>query len=457
MTAVTSLRPSLPVYRRSWWPDALGAVCCFSMLLVVALWVGHRGLQDLAGLGSGLTSIGRLTGLVAADLLLVQVFLMARVPVIERTYGQDQLARWHRLVGFASFNLILAHTVLITLGYAASANSGVLHELWDLVVTYPGMLLATAGTVALTMVVVTSVRAARRRLRYESWHLLHLYAYLGVGLALPHELWTGTEFVDSAPATAYWWTAYGVAAGSILVFRLGLPLWRSARHRIRVAAVVPEAPGVWSVYLSGHRLDRLPVRAGQFLHWRFLSGPGWTRAHPYSLSAVSRPDMLRITVKELGDESRRVSRLRPGTRVLIEGPYGGLTGAVRRSRRVTMLACGIGITPLRALLEELPYAPGEATLLYRARSTADFALRAELDALAARRGVRVGYLPGPRGAHGSWLPSGYGQHALSRLVPDIAAHDVFICGPSGWMTAAAAAAYRAGVPEQQIHLEYFSW
>jgi predicted ferric reductase len=467
------LSPPLPRYRRSWWPDVLGAVCCFSMLVVVALWVRHRGLQDLAGLGSGLGSLGRLTGLVAADLLLIQVILMARVPVIERAYGQDRLARWHRLVGFTSFNLMLAHIVLITLGYAATAHTGPLAEAWDLVANYPGMLLATAGAAALTMVVVTSVREARRRLRYESWHLLHLYAYLGVGLALPHQLWTGTDLVDSPAAGAYWWTAYGVAAGSVLLFRLGLPLWRSARHRIRVAGVVPEAPGVYSVYLTGRRLDRLPVRAGQFLHWRFLTGPGWTRAHPYSLSAAPpsarrarpapglarRPDTLRITVKDLGDDSRLVRRLRPGTRVLIEGPYGGLTGAARRAYGITMLACGIGITPLRALLEALPYAPGQATLLYRARTPADFALRGELDALAARRGVQVAYLAGSRGPHGSWLPRGYGraERVLLRWVPDIAAHDVFICGPIGWMTAAAESVRRAGVPEDHIHLEYFSW
>jgi ferredoxin-NADP reductase len=323
------------------------------------------------------------------------------------------------------------------------------------------------------MVVVTSLRAARRRLRYESWHLIHLYAYLGIGLALPHQLWTGTDFVDTTPAAAYWWSAYGVAAGSMLIFRLIGPLWRSARHAIRVTGVVPEAPGVWSVYMTGRSLDRLPVRAGQFLHWRFLAGPGWTRAHPYSLSAAPRsallasrpqsafdsPDLLRVTVKDLGDDSKLVARLRPGTRVLIEGPYGGLTGAVRRHRRVTMLACGIGITPLRALLEELPYGPGEATLLYRARTAADFALRHELDALAERRGVRVGYLPGPRGRGGSWLPDAFGHpdRALLRMVPDIATHDVFVCGPEEWMTAAAESAYRAGVPSDQIHLEYFSW
>jgi predicted ferric reductase len=437
----------------------LGAAAVFSMLTVVALWVRSRGLQDLVAASSGVTSLGRLTGLVAADLLLIQVFLMARVPWVERSYGQDRLARWHRLVGFTSFNLMIAHIVLITIGYAATDRAGLVGEFWSLVTTYPGMLLALAGTAALVLVVVTSLRAARRRLRYESWHLLHLYAYLGVGLSIPHELWTGTDFVSSPAAQVYWWTAYAVAAGSVLVFRLGLPVWRSLRHRVEVHAVVPEAPGVVSVWLRGRRLDRLPVRAGQFLHWRFLAGPGWTRAHPYSLSAAPRPDLLRITVKALGDDSRLVRRLRPGTKVLIEGPYGTLTGQDRRRHKITMIASGIGITPLRALLEALPYRPGDATLIYRARTHDDFAFRRELDGLANHRGIRMIYLPGPRAGDDSWVPPGHGRDdkALRRMVPDIAAHDVFVCGPEPWMDAVARAARRAGVPDDQLHLERFAW
>ena len=165
---------------------------------------------------------------------------MARVPWVERAFGQDRLARWHRLLGFTSFSLMLAHVVLITLGYAVTAHVGVLPELWSLVWTYPGMLLATAGTAALVMVVVTSVRAARRRLRYESWHLLHLYAYLGVGLALPHQIWTGTDFVSSPAARAYWWTLYAAALGAVLVYRVGLPLARTLRHQV---VVVPGRRG----------------------------------------------------------------------------------------------------------------------------------------------------------------------------------------------------------------------
>ena len=180
-----------------------------SLLLVTYWWVTGGGVQDLGGWDTGLTSVGRLTGLLASDLLLVQVLLMARVPVLERAFGQDRLARLHRVVGFTSFNLMLAHIVLITWGYAAGELSAHAGDAVGADRRLPGHAAGRAGTVCLVMVVVTSVRAARRRLRYESWHLLHLYAYLGVGLALPHQLWTGQEFLASPAATVFWWGAVG--------------------------------------------------------------------------------------------------------------------------------------------------------------------------------------------------------------------------------------------------------
>jgi predicted ferric reductase len=386
---------------------------------------------------------------------------MARVPWVERSFGQDRLARWHRLVGFTSFHLLLAHVVLITIGYAVAARDGVLAQAWSLVTTYPGMLLATAALALLVLVVVTSVRAARRRLRYESWHLLHLYAYLGFGLALPHQLWTGADFIQSATARAYWWTLYLAAAGCVLVFRIGLPLWRTLRHRIVVERVVAEAPGVTSVHLRGRDLHRLPVRAGQFFVWRFLDGPGWSRAHPYSISAPPSPDRMRLTVKDLGDGSARAAALRPGTRVAIEGPYGRLTGEAYRGGGVTMLASGVGVTPLVGLLWELSFPPGDAVLVYRASSAADLAFRAELDGLAARRGVRIHYLLGPRALRPSWVPRDASHlsdvDALRRLSPQVASHDVFVCGPDKWADAALSAARGAGVAGDRLHYERFSW
>jgi predicted ferric reductase len=451
-----------PVRTPRWWRDAAGAATWASMLVVVALWVAGGGVADLTTWTDGLTSLGRLTGLVSANLLLIQVLLMARIPVVERTYGQDELARRHRLVGFWSFWLMVAHLVAITVGYALATRANVFVQFWELVVDYPGMLLALAGTLLLVLVVATSIRNARRRLRYESWHLLHLYAYLGVGLAIPHMLWTGSDFVGNPVATIYWWTLWAAAAGSILVWRIGLPVVRSLRHDLRVADVVRESADVVSVTMTGRDLDRLPAQAGQFFNWRFLSGPGWMRSHPYSISAAPDGRSLRITVKDLGDGSHALASVEPGTRVLVEGPYGRLHPGVRTSAKVTLMASGIGISPMRALLEALPQQALDVTLVYRARSEADLVLRDELEQLGKERGARMFYVLGRRvPGRETWLPESAGAltdaEALRQLVPDIASNDVYLCGATAWMDAAARAAQECGVPASRVHSERFSW
>jgi predicted ferric reductase len=465
MTAMTVRRTSTPAPRPTprWWRHAVAALTLGSGLAVVLLWLSGHGITLLTQKpADAFTSIGRLTGLVAADLLLVQVLLMARIPAVERAYGQDDLVRKHRLVGFWSFNLLIAHIIIITIGYALTEHRNVFGELWRLVTTYPGMLLATASTLALIAVTVTSIRMARRRLRYESWHLIHLYAYVGVGFSIPHQIWTGTDFSTSPAVQVFWWSAYGAAAGAVLVYRVGLPLLRTFRHRLTVTAVARESSDVVTVRMAGRALESLPVRAGQYFIFRFRDGRGWTRGNPYTLSAPARTHGLQITAKNLGAGSGRLARLRPGTKVLIEGPYGRLTGEDRVGTKVTMFACGIGITPMRSLLEELAYERGDASLIYRARTEPDLVFRRRLEKLSARRGVRVHYVTGSRApGEASWRPaddpSESDSAALLRLVPDLPEHDVFICGPDAWMDAAVAATVAAGVPRNQLHQERFSW
>jgi ferredoxin-NADP reductase len=200
------------------------------------------------------------------------------------------------------------------------------------------------------------------------------------------------------------------------------------------------------------------VHAGQFFIFRFLDGPGWSRGNPYSLSAAPRLDRLQITAKDLGDGSGRLASLQPGTRVLIEGPYGKLTGEERVGRKVAMIASGIGITPMRALLEDLAYDPGDAVLLYRAHSEQDLVFRGDLEELADRRGITLYYLLGPRAqGRASWLPQEHAGVSVRRLIPDLLAHDVFVCGPDGWMDSVAAALLAAGLPTAQLHQERFTW
>ena len=418
------------------WRAASLSVFWGSLGLVTVLWFG--GLQ-LVGPAETITAIGRLAGLLGSDLLLLQVLLMARIPQVERAFGQDVLARIHRTVGFTSFTLVLGHIVLILVGYAATARKNLLAETVDVVWTYPGMLLATAGFVALVMVVVTSIKTARTKLRYESWHLLHLYAYLGVGLALPHQLWTGADFIANPLASAFWWTAWGLTAAAVIGYRVIAPVRANLRWRLHVDHVTVEAPGVVSVSITGPSLP--PVKAGQFFVFRFRDGAGWTRGNPYSLSAAPDGRTLRMTALDRG----RLASLRPGTRVYVEGPYGKLTRTT--DRPVAVLANGIGVTPGIALLQSAPY---DGVLVHRGEPILD-----------APSDVRVVQVPGPRAARGSWLPEQAAHlpdhEALLRLVPDVCDREVFVSGTAEWVEYAERAALAAGVPRERVHAERFSW
>lgn len=433
-----------------------------AVLLPASWWLEDLsgGLRSLLSTATGTTEIGRLAGLVASVLLLAQVLLMARIPALERAWGQDRLARMHRVVGFTSFTLMLAHIALISVGYAGGSLVDAPSMLWQLTLSYPGMLLAAAGTLCLVMVVVTSVRAARRRLRYESWHLLHLYAYLGAGLALPHQLWTGEQFLSRPLATVFWWGLWCAAVLAVLVWRIGQPLWRSQRHDLRVTSVVDEGAGHVSVYVAGRDLPRLRTEPGQFFTWRFRSGPGWTRANPYSISAAPDGRSLRITAREVGDGSARLRSLRPGTRVLVEGPYGRLSPRVRTQRKVLLVGAGSGLAPIRSLAEGLQSAPGDVTVIARWGDAP--VLGRELEQLADERGHRLLQLTGPRRAADSWLPvgapAGLGDTEILRAwLPDLTEHDVYLCGPDAWAEAVKHSVLAAGVPVGRVHHESFRW
>ena len=398
-----------------------------------------------------LTGAGRIAGLLAGYACAVLVALMARVPVLERRVGSDRVARWHAAAGRWTVCLVAAHAVAVLAGYAAQDHRGVAGEAVDVVFHYPDMLIGTAGGVLLIAVGVVSARAVRRRVSYETWYHLHLLTYLAVFLAFFHQVSLGAQFAGDATARVVWCLLYGGAGALVAWYRVWTPVRLNRRHRLRVAAVVPEAPGVCSVVIHGERLAELGAEPGQFMRWRFLSGRLAGTSAPYSLSAPPRDDALRITVKAVGGHSAAVAGLRPGTRVWAEGPYGALTARRRARHKVVLIAGGVGVTPLGALFESLPARPGDLTLLYRAREAEDLALWPELTAIAEARGARVlPLLSGADATRGVLTPDG-----LRALLPDIAAHDAYLCGPPGLMADAHAALRSAGVPGRRIHHESF--
>ena len=111
------------------------------------------------------------------------------------------------------------------------------------------------------------------------------------------------------------------------------------------------------------------------------------------------------------------------------------------------------VSGVRTLFETLPARPGELTLLYRASNELDIVFRRELDAIAQWRGARVVYLVGPVGSDADPFVG----RRLASIVPDLGAHDVYLCGPPRMMDAAHNALRRLGVRRRQVHTESFEF
>jgi ferredoxin-NADP reductase/DMSO/TMAO reductase YedYZ heme-binding membrane subunit len=421
------------------------------LLVVIVMAISGETRGSLRAPGGALMFGGRAAGLIGTYLLLLMLLLIGRVPLLERTVGQDRLVRWHRQLGPWPICLLVLHALLIVLGYAAADRTGFWHELWVLLTTYPDVLAATVALALIVMAGVASFRAARRRMRYETWWTIHLYTYLALALAFAHQLANGASFVGHPLNRAIWVALWLATAGVVLVSRIGLPVWRTLRHRLRVVEVREEGPGVISVICSGRRLDRLAVSGGQFFQWRFLVKGLWWQAHPYSLSALPRPPYLRVTVKGLGDQSQALARIPPGTRVAIEGPYGLFTNHARQRGRVLLVAAGVGVTPIRALLEDLP-PQVDAAVILRASRPEDLVLRSELvDLVRSRPRATLHELVGPR------YQVDLDARLLKRLVPDVRQRDLYVCGPNGFTERVVDAARRLAVPEDRIHMEEFAF
>lgn len=424
---------------------------------VAVLWLWWLGTRDLGirGLGDALIIGGRITGLLGGYLLLVEVVLMARIPWLERRIGSDWLVRAHRWLGAYLITTLVAHAGLLVVGLALLDRVPIGVEASTVVLTYPDVLMATVALAMLILVGRLSARAVRKRLHYEAWHFAHLYAYLAVTLAFAHQIVIGTDLQYRAARIA-WSGAHLLVAACVVRFRLWRPVKLTLRHRLRVHRVVREADDIVSIYVTGRRLDLLEAEAGQFFRWRFLTRQVWMQAHPFSLSAAPTPRMLRMTVKAVGDHTRVLQDLRPGVRVIAEGPFGALTGVQRTRRRVLLIGAGIGITPMRALLEAMPGGPGDIALVFRGASSEGVVFRRELDELAARRQAIVHLILGPRVSCCS-RHDALSARRLRTLVPDVARRDVYLCGPAGVLEATRDALRDAGVPRRRIHVERFDY
>jgi predicted ferric reductase len=452
--------------RRMLTADLLTVLFWASLATAVALWLADGGAAGFSTLAGSFTALGIVAGLAGMDLVLLMLLLAARIPLIDRTVGHDRALEFHRKLGKPALYLLLAHGVLIATGYGMAEGLDPVSELVALWVLVPDMWLAVVSIGLFIAVVVTSLVAVRRRFPYEFWYAVHLLTYAAVLAALPHQFSVGALFAEGTWQRWYWLGLCIVTGAALLYYRVAQPLLATFRHQLTVSRVVPVAPGVVSIEMSGLHLDQLAGSGGRFFIWRFLAPGLWWHPHPFSLSAepvrfdAGGQGTLRITVRNLGRGSAQLASLQPGTKVAVEGPYGLFSTAARSRNHVVMIGAGIGITPLRALLESTPFQPGNATVILRGHSEAELYLGEEILELCRRRGATLFHLTGSRPAGvQTWLPDSASRagHRLASYAPDVADADVYICGPAAWARSVLRDAGTAGVRDDQLHYERFDW
>jgi len=438
--------------------DLLTVLAWGSVAAALGLWVADGGIQAVTTGAKALVAAGIVTGLVATDLMVIMLVLAARIPYIDGAIGHDRAIALHNKLGKWVLFGLLFHGLFLIFGYAAQQSISAFSEFASFL-GVSDLFLSIVGLVALSVVAVTSIMAVKRSLPYEVWHVIHLTTYAAVGFSLPHQFSVSGLFAQGTWQRWYWLALFSVVALGLLSFRFVFPLITSFEHRLVVTRVVLEDTDVVSIEMRGRGLDRLGAEAGQFFAWRFLGRGLWWHQHPFSLSAAPTNDTLRITIRALGRGTAKLLSVRPGTRVAIEGPYGIFTDAARSQLGVTLVGIGIGIAPIRSLLESTSVVPGLATVILRAHSPEQLYLVDEIEALCRAKGAQLLALVGPRNERGepTWLPAQYGTLRIHDLVPHIAESDLYVCGPQSVADLVIEDALMAGTPKSAIHNERFSW
>jgi predicted ferric reductase len=447
-SSVVVTRPTVPLdrglgIRRTLIWVSLGV----AFAATVAMWWFGTPAGAVNGRTGVVLAAGRIVGLMAGFVLLVEILLMARLRWIESCLGSYELFGWRRALGVVLVVLAAVHAVLVVFAYSLTAKRRMLGQIWSMLTTMEGLL---AAALALTLLSLAAlfVGLGWNRVEAGTWGGFNTCLCGVLFLAYGHQFALGTTVVRQGWPRWYWVGLHLFVLWSLLWGRVLRPALFNARHEFRVVAAASEVPGWASLDIGGRRMEWVRAELGQRIRCRFLTAGGWWWSCPLVVSSVPNGTGMRVRLPAFGQYLKLLRHLEVGVGVLLSEPSGRCTADRRVMGEALVIVGGAGAVSVSALLGELP---AGTVVLCHGSSEAELVFREELERVALERRATVRFVIGKRDDP---VPShAFSPVGLRELVPDLAERDVFVLGPGWLLRRSTEAMRRLGVAPRQVHVE----